>query len=405
MTSASSQSAVPAFRVLFHFRTRGTGAEGVHLAGMARGFAAHGGEVTFLSPTGNDPRESRGDNPFGAKRESLLARLSRRCPRWVFELLELGYNAAALFRVGREVSGGHYTFVYERHAFFLWITAWLADWRHFPLVVEVNELAGDARIRAQPSFSGLVAWADRFVFERATLVTVVSPHLARRAIERGAKKDRVLVLPNAVESHVAARPVDSAERERIRARWKVEPGEVIVGFVGWFVEWHRLDRLVDVVGHLARSGLPVKLMLVGEGPLRDALAAQARDAGVADRLIFTGAVSHDAVADMIAAFDIAVVPHSNDYRSPIKLFEYWASARAVVAPRLEPVESVAGTDDSHALLFDAGNADSLQSALHRLALDSRLREKLGAEGKALVQERHTWDRNARRVLDALNVHT
>ncbi len=401
MNSASPSPAEPAFRVLFHFRTRGTGAEGVHLAGMAHGFAAHGGEVTFISPTGIDPRTSRGDNPFRSKRESLLSRLSRRCPRWIFEILELGYNAAAFFRVGRAVFSGDYAFVYERHAFFLWITAWLADWLDFPLVVEVNELAGDARIRAQPSFAGLVAWADRFVFERAALVIVVSPHLARRAMERGAKAVRVLILPNAVEAEVAHRPVDREMRSRLRERWAIRDTDVVIGFVGWFVEWHRLDRLVEVLGRLAKRGLPVKLMLVGEGPLKEPLIAQATAAGVLDRLIWTGSVSHDEVGTIISAFDIAVVPHSNDYRSPIKLFEYWAAGCAVVAPQVEPVEAVAGLEGNAAQLFDAESAESLEHALATLAADADLRARLGAAGKALVQEKHTWDKNAARVLERL----
>jgi glycosyltransferase involved in cell wall biosynthesis len=389
----------PRLRILMHFRTRGTGAEGVHLSGMAGGFESQGADVVFSSPTGADPRSLRGGNPFAAKKESLVSRISRRCPRWMFECLELAYNAAAWRKNRGILRKATFDFIYERHAFFLFSTARLARKLGVPLVVEVNELAGDARIRQQPRMLGLAKRCDRAVFRQAALIVVVSPHLARRAAELGADPQKILVLPNAVESSLLENPRDGAGK---RAALGISPEEIVIGFVGWFVDWHRLDLLLGVVADICRSGRPVRLMMVGEGPLRQTLHAQAEQAGIAGRIVWTGAVSHDEVPDFVAAFDIAVVPHSNEYRSPIKLFEYMALGRAVAAPRLEPIESVVG--DSHAaILFEPENAASLADALLRLVDSPEKRRECGRRGRALVESSHTWDKNARQVIDTLGL--
>src|SRR5271168_3966951 len=164
-----------AMNILYHFRTRGAGAEGVHIAGIVRAFEKMGHRVFLSSPKGIDPRASAGSSPF--------AGAARRLPRALFELLELLYNIPAFFRNLRLSRRHDCRLIYERHAFFLFSTALVAGLRRIPLVIEVNELVGDPRIRAQPLLSGLARWTDRFTFRRARLIVAVSPHLKRRILE------------------------------------------------------------------------------------------------------------------------------------------------------------------------------------------------------------------------------
>ena len=376
--------------ILYHFRTQGTGAEGVHIAGVARAMEALGHRVTFSSPTGIDPRTSAGANPFAARKRGLLARLAARLPGVLFELLELAYNVPAFFRNGRLLSRTEAGLLYERHAFFLCSTALLARWRGVPLVVEVNELVGDERVRPDPWLSFLARISDRLTFRLATLVVVVSPHLQRRIVALGVAKERVLVLPNAVAEESLDVPADGAA---VRARLGLGDA-VVVGFVGWFVPWHRLGNLVAQFAALAPAHPALRLVLLGDGTLREALAEQARQLRV--EVIFPGAVAHEEVPAYLAAMDIAVVPHSNAYRSPIKLFEFMARACAVLAPRVEPVEMVIRHEEN-GLLFDPESPTDLRAQLARLANDPALRARLGKQAAADVRERHTWRRNAEAV--------
>jgi glycosyltransferase involved in cell wall biosynthesis len=262
-----------------------------------------------------------------------------------------------------------------------------------PLIVEVNELAGDERVRPDPVLAWCARAADRVTMRLASRIVVVSPHLRRRIIALGVPAARVLVLPNAVSVGSLEAPVDGAA---IRARHHASDA-IVIGFVGWFVPWHRLDRLIEQFAALAAGKSRLRLMLVGEGTLRPDLTALAARLGISGRLIWTGSVPHANVPAHIAAMDICVVPHSNVYRSPIKLFEYMGRGRAVVAPRTEPIEAVVRHGDN-GLLFDPGDAADLRAQLARLGNDPDLCDRLGQAARETVRARHTWLENARAVL-------
>ncbi len=387
--------------ILYHFRTRGTGAEAVHISGIVRAFEKMGHPVILSSPTGVDPRLTAGASPFAEAAVgsiSSLARLTRHLPRGLFELFEFLYNFPAFFRNFHLARHHQCCLIYERHAFFLFSTALVASILRLPLVVEVNELVGDPRIRSQPLFSGLVRWADRFVFRHARLIVAVSPHLARRVGEYGIPADRILVLPNAVSEDDLSLPQSSLPIPPIRQAQDLDaveaPSSFTLGFVGWLVEWHRLDFVIQALA--LPEFASVTLVLIGEGPLQPALEAQARALGV--RLVCAGPKPHSQIPAFLRSMDACVLPHSNAYRSPIKLFEFMAQERPVLAPRTEPVESVV-TDGRDALLFNPLDIESFRAALRNLLSSSELRQSIGRAARLVVQQRHTWEQNARQIMD------
>ncbi len=363
----------------------------MHISGIVRAFEKMGCRVILSSPTGVDPRQTAGATPFAEPKSGapgLLARLTRHLPRGLFEILEFLYNIPAYCRNLRLARAGGVRLIYERHAFFLFSTALVARRCRCPLVVEVNELVGDPRIRAQPLFSWLARWTDRFVFRRARLIVTVSPHLKRRVEEYGIPPARVIVLPNAVSEAELALP---AEPWPIREA--LPQPAFLLGFAGWLVEWHRLDFVIEALAQPEFSN--VVLVLIGEGPLQSTLEAQARALGV--RLHCAGPLPHARIPAALRAMDACVVPHSNAYRSPIKLFEFMAQARPILAPRTEPVESVV-TDGREALLFTPLDLQSFRNCLSRILSSSDLRESIGAGARRLVEERHTWEQNAWHIL-------
>ncbi|HSI15559.1 MAG TPA: glycosyltransferase family 4 protein [Chthoniobacter sp.] len=379
--------------ILFHFRTQGTGAEGVHIAGMAGAFRKLGHQVAFTSPSGIDPTQTAGENPFHQKRRGLLTRLAAHLPGFLFELLEIAYNAFAGLRIAALLRREPFDLIYERHAFFLCITALLAQRRRIPMVVEVNELAGDERVRSAPWLLPLARLADRLTFQRARVIVVVSPHLQRRIAEMGIPKEKILVLPNGVDEDTLEAAADGTA---IRQRFQCTENTVVVGFAGWFVPWHRLDALVTQFAALAASHPDLRLLLVGDGPLRETLEDQATHLGIRDRLILPGPVPHTEMPHYLAAMDICVIPHSNAYRSPIKLFEYMARGRTIVAARTEPIALILRHGEN-GLLFESGDDAGFKTQLNAGIADSSLRKRLGDQGKIDVRK-NTWVGNARELL-------
>jgi glycosyltransferase involved in cell wall biosynthesis len=102
--------------------------------------------------------------------------------------------------------------------------------------------------------------------------------------------------------------------------------------------------------------------------------------------------------DYLAAMDIAVIPDERTgVASPMKLIEYMAMARAVVAPRLPNIEDVM-QHDVNGLLFSPSDAGELRGHLQLLVGDAERRQRLGAQARLDVEREHTWRHNADRVL-------
>jgi glycosyltransferase involved in cell wall biosynthesis len=204
----------------------------------------------------------------------------------------------------------------------------------------------------------------------------------------------VLVLPNGVD----LRRFDPAGADRAGVRGRLGiAGRLTVGWCGILREWHGLHLLLEAM----RAVPDAILLVVGDGPARRELEERAAAAGLAGRLIVTGRVAHELMPDYLAAMDIAAVPDERTgVASPMKLLEYMAMARAVVAPRLANIQDVA-CDERDVLLFAPGNVTALGDCLRRLAGDPGLRTQLGAAARATVVAIHTWRHNAAAVLAAI----
>lgn len=158
-----------------------------------------------------------------------------------------------------------------------------------------------------------------------------------------------------------------------------------------------LDRVIDLLAK--EEGVQRHLLLVGDGPARESLEQHAEKLGISDRVTITGVVERNQVADYVAAFDVALQPDVVEYASPLKLFEYLALGRAIVAPDTANIREVL-VHEANALLFDADNLAAFPEAVERFCHDDTLRQRLGEKARETISERgFTWDNNAQRVVE------
>ena len=122
-------------------------------------------------------------------------------------------------------------------------------------------------------------------------------------------------------------------------------------------------------------------------------------------MIFAGQVDHDRVPALLDACDILLSSHvpledgSEFFGSPTKLFEYMAMGKGIIASRLGQIGEVL-VDEETALLIEPGYARQLSEAILRLSQSQEFCKRLGAAARRAAIERHTWKRNASRVLNS-----
>jgi glycosyltransferase involved in cell wall biosynthesis len=374
-------------RILYHHRTASRDGQAVHIDEMIQALRACGHEVRVVAPS------PANDEGMGGT-VGWVQRLRQALPKAAYELLELGYSLLAYRRLAQAAREFKPDLVYERYNLFLLAGAMLRRRSGIPLLMEVNAPLVDERRR----FGGLglprlADWAEALAWRSADAVLPVTAVLAERVRSRGVDPARIHVVPNGInEAHFDQAP-SPAEAKR-RLGWGED--ELVLGFTGFVRDWHGVDK---VVRWLASAVAPAgaRLLMVGDGPARPELEALARELGLGDRVRFTGVVDRDAVPALVAAFDIALQPAVVPYASPLKLFEYLALGKAIVAPCKPNLLEILD-DGENALLFDEDRPGALEAALQRLTADAALRQHLGAGAKATIRRRRlTWDGNARRV--------
>ncbi|HTM00266.1 MAG TPA: glycosyltransferase family 4 protein [Candidatus Omnitrophota bacterium] len=384
-------------RLVVDHRTQGQGVEGVHLLGMARAFERAGAEVSIVSPPGVEV-----GRPGAAPRKApglrgLWWMLAEHVPETLFELMEMVYNVPAYFRLRRALRTPRADALYERYAFFHVAGALAAGAAGVPLILEVNYTAATPLYRNRSRLlRPLARAAERFVFRRAGLIVAVSSVLREAIVAGGIPADRVLTMPNAADPD-RFRPEISGEA--VRERYGLR-GARVVGFTGAFFPWHGVGFLLDALAALLRDMPEAAALLVGDGPERPLLEERVRREGLEARVRFAGWIGHEGLPEHVAAFDIAVMPDSNEYGSPMKIYEYMAMGKPVVAPRLGPLADGI-VDGGTGILFPRRDPAALQAALASLLGDEALRARMGANARAHVLAHHTWDRNAARVLERI----
>ena len=376
-------------KILYHHRTRSKDGQDVHITELIGALRKLGHEVIVVGPPAMESANFGDD-------AGLVALLKRFCPRFVYEAMEFAYSTIAYLRLRRAFLAFRPDCLYERFNLFLPAGVWLKQAYGLPMLLEVNAPLLEERSRyGGLALKRLARWSQEYVWRGADVVLPVTAVLADMVHAAGVPRQRITVIPNGinVEHFIGG----STSIDEAKARLGVSE-RLVLGFIGFVRDWHGLDKVIDLVAGRA-DGVPLHLLVVGDGPAREELQAQADRLGVRDRVTLTGVVPRSRVPEFIAAFDIALQPAVVPYASPLKLFEYLAMGRAIVAPASPNILEVL-KDGENAVLFDPDQADGMLRAIERICNDGELRRRI-AEGarETIALRKLTWDNNARRVTE------
>ncbi|MDF3983197.1 glycosyltransferase family 4 protein [Luteibacter sp. PPL201] len=378
--------------ILYHHRTRGRHVEGVHIRGIVQALRELGHRVAVMSFPGADP-EREPDEPSGGGTPGRVATWVTRLPGAVFELFELLYNAVTVARMAWAWRRGAPSLVYERYSLFLFATVWLARRRGVPIVLEINDSALVDRVRPL-TMKGVARRIERWCLRHATGLVFISTYFRDQA--RAAYGD---IAPSVVSPNAVDLPrFDPArfDRASLRRERGLE-GRTVCGHIGAFAHWHGMDAFIDAIAHRLAEAPHLALVFVGDGKTLPAVRERVAERGLADRVLLPGRVPHDAVASWIACMDYAVLPNSNHYGSPMKLFEFMGMGVAVVAPDYAPVAEVID-DGRTGWLFPRGDDAACVERVLTLASLGDERRRVGEAARAYIASERQWRNNAEQLL-------
>lgn len=375
-------------RILYHHRTASKDGQAVHIEEMIAAMRAEGHEVRVVAPEIGDLGK------MGAE-VGWIHRLKASLPKAVYELLELAYSLHAYRKLRKAAADFQPDVIYERYNLFLLAGALLKKRLGIPLLLEINSPLVFERSRHSGGLAlpSLAQWAEGSVWRAADCVLPVTRVLAGYVTAYGVPEDRIVVIPNGInKAHFDTAPASEEAKERLGLQ-----GRLVLGFTGFVRDWHGVDHVID---WMASGSAPenVFLFVVGDGPARHDLEAQAKRLGLADAVRFTGVVHRDTVPPHVAAFDVALQPAVTAYASPLKMMEYLVLGKAIVAPRAPNICEIL-CDGKNAVLFDEGVPGSLEATLTRVCADDVLRCRLGAAARETINRQQlTWAGNARKAV-------
>lgn len=387
-------------KILYHHRTQGRGAEGVHILSIVNALTALGHDVTVLSPPGIDPLENAGNAPVDKSNvktsgvNSLWKFISKKLPDFIFEFIEIVYNLPAMRRLENELSSNNYDMIYERYAFYMIAGAIKSKKYNIPLVLEANEVNGIKDRARKQTFQWLCNVFERFLFKRCKSIHTVSSYLKNMIVAQGVAEENIIITPNAIDPLKFSGVKSSGE---LTQKYNLED-RIVLGFAGWFDNWDRLDILIEVFNDLKLKYPNISLLLVGDGAVLDCVRSKAKEYNIEDDVILTGAVTRDTVQQYLSLLDIAVITHSNEFGSPVVMFEFMGLKIPVVAPRLLPVTDVL-THKKNALLFDVLDTQALKEQLSLMIESESLRHDIAENAYKKLMTDHTWEKNAEHIIN------
>jgi len=276
--------------------------------------------------------------------------------------------------------------------------------KHIPLILEVNAPMAYEIKRFQKEFFYFPILPDlteKIIFKLADAIVVVSNELKKYLVEQGIEYSKIYVVPNGVDVN-KFKHYD--KKEELLVKFGLKKDDVVIGFIGSFSHWHGLGIFFDSFERILKENENAIFMLIGDGFDRSLLRKKIEKKSLKNRVIFTGLVSHRAIPDYLSIIDIVIAPYPElemFYFSPLKIFEYMAAAKPVVASRIGQISEII-VDGQNGFLFDSGDIDVFINILNRLIKDRKLRKMIGIKARQTVCEKYTWEINARRIAQICN---
>jgi glycosyltransferase involved in cell wall biosynthesis len=353
-----------------------------HVFNLLNAFQNAGYQLTSILP-GENLQEKKAKDTFGR----INARIPDGLSSWLRETYEILYDFQFQKRYKGIFQNGTYDFIYERLSYFHQSCSKYAKILGLPYIVEVHSIIEARHWLGDAHFSSLAQSIQNRVMKRAHAITVVSRTLRDFYIRQGYPPGKIHVVPNAVDE-IFFDP-GKVDGKQIRRTYDLED-KTVIGLVSSMKKYHGVDLLLKAMERVVKNIPKARLLLVG--------ADENIEHSLGDSIIMTGAIPYRKIPQFIASMDFCAVSILDTRGSPIKIFEYGAMRKPVIAPDLPAIRELLIHNET-GFLFRPGDADSLAESILHLIQNHDLSRKMGDKLREHILKEHTWRKNAERILN------
>ncbi len=329
-------------------------------------------------------------------KESLKPKLQK----YLHEPKKLALNLPHLLQEYQIIKKQKPDILFARLELYVFSNALLSRWLDVPLVIEadcpVTYEHANFYGKQFKHLGHLSAKIELEVLRRAEAVIAISNILKDYYIELGVKAEKIHVIPNGADPEKfrpREKPVDMIKKYALQEK-------VVIGWTGSLVGWSGIENLITMALHILENYPNVVFMMVGGGANKEFFREKLHIKNYAPRVILTGTVPHAEVPQYLACMDIALAPYpqlSFWYPSSLKIFEYMAAGKAVIASDIGQVGEVI-KDGENGLLIDPDGGEALLQKTVSLIENEGLRKRLGMQARREVLEQYTWEQHAKKII-------
>ncbi|MFA6551937.1 MAG: glycosyltransferase [Candidatus Paceibacterota bacterium] len=249
------------------------------------------------------------------------------------------------------------------------------------------------------SLPKIVKWFNRKIWKKTRVLVVLTELIKKRLAEQNIPESKILVAGDAVdlkEFEVGLSP------EKAKEELKLPIDKKLIGYVGSLKTMSMEKGVSSAILSLMNLDSSYLLCLVG-GELKDINFYKnfSKEHSLENRVLFVGNVKHSLVSLYMKALDILVAPfplndHYNYYMSPLKIFEYMAAGKPIVASDLPSIREVLNGENS--ILIKPADPKELAEAIIKIGSDKDFAEKISNQALQDIKK-YTWENRAKNIIN------
>lgn len=290
--------------------------------------------------------------------------------------------------------------IYERQSGFSFSPLIISWFLKIPYFTEVNGLLID-----ESRIIGTSKWiiSIKKVNERLSYAQAKKIIAVTQGVKEGIKllynipDDKIVVVENGANIELFKQKDQKEAKEKLNLDQKCN----YICFIGNLAPWQGVEYLIQSAPLVINEILNVKFLIIGDGLMKKNLMELAEKTGVFNKFIFTGTVPYEEVTNYINASDICVAPFIRSRNekiglSPLKLYEYMACGKPVVASNILGVGDILEHEKT-GISVKSEDPQELGNAIVKLLKDEKLRNEMGLNGRKYVSKNHSWDGVAKKI--------